>query len=420
VSSVAANVLRYGTGALNIDACRVAYDNDALDPATNPLYRKQAGYKNTNASDVGSASFSLKNGSGERNPVAAGRWPPNVALSHADGCVRVGTRRVRGAVAGTAGRHGFGTTLVAGEHKDGTQLGPMTYADADGMEEVEDWRCVEGCCAVAMLDAQSGERTSGELLTHHRRSGESAIGTFNIRDRTGEPCNFGGDTGGASRFFFVSRGEGAVFDGDLRFRYCAKADRAEREAGCEHLPAMTRGDVTGRDDDSVGQQHPRASVRRQGAIRNHHPTVKPVDLMRWLVRLITPPGGLVLDPFAGSGSTGVACSREGLRFIGVEREPEYVAVARARIEGDAPLLNRASNARPTGAAARGDLGPECATDATAPAGTGDAPQGQDGPPEQPGGPEPEIGGVELERAMERLREERARREEDRELRQKGW
>ena len=63
--------------------------------------------------------------------------------------------------------------------------------------------------------------------------------------------------------------------------------------------------------------------------------------MRWLVRLVTPPRvGLVLDPFAGSGSTGVACSRENLRFIGIDRDPEYVAIARARIEGDAPLFNR--------------------------------------------------------------------------------
>ena len=63
-----------------------------------------------------------------------------------------------------------------------------------------------------------------------------------------------------------------------------------------------------------------------------HPTVKPIALMRWLVRLITPPGGVVLDPFLGSGTTGIACALEGFDFVGIERDPEYVEVARARIE----------------------------------------------------------------------------------------
>lgn len=66
--------------------------------------------------------------------------------------------------------------------------------------------------------------------------------------------------------------------------------------------------------------------------RNIHPTVKPTDLMRWLCRLVTPPGGLVLDPFMGSGSTGKAAMLEGLRFMGIEMEPEYMAIAEGRIK----------------------------------------------------------------------------------------
>ncbi len=89
---------------------------------------------------------------------------------------------------------------------------------------------------------------------------------------------------------------------------CPKASRSEREAGCDHLPADPR---TGR--------------------RNRHVSVKPVRLMRWLCRLVTPPGGLVLDPFAGSGTTGVAALVEGFRFLGCERDPEHLAVARARV-----------------------------------------------------------------------------------------
>lgn len=90
------------------------------------------------------------------------------------------------------------------------------------------------------------------------------------------------DGGGASRFFPV-------------FRYQAKASKLDR-----------------------GQD-------------NTHPTVKPIDLMRWLVRLVTPKGGLVLDPFTGSGSTGVAALSEGLHFKGIELSPEYAKIARARI-----------------------------------------------------------------------------------------
>ena len=66
--------------------------------------------------------------------------------------------------------------------------------------------------------------------------------------------------------------------------------------------------------------------------RNHHPTVKPTDLMRYLCRLVTPPGGTILDPFMGSGSTGRGAALEGFHFIGIEREPDYLAIAKARIK----------------------------------------------------------------------------------------
>jgi site-specific DNA-methyltransferase (adenine-specific) len=83
--------------------------------------------------------------------------------------------------------------------------------------------------------------------------------------------------------------------------------------------------------DSGGE---RSAVRNTPS-RNHHPTVKPTDLMRYLCRLVTPPGGIVLDPFTGSGSTGKAAILEGFRFIGIEREAEYIEIARARIQREA-------------------------------------------------------------------------------------
>jgi site-specific DNA-methyltransferase (adenine-specific) len=103
-----------------------------------------------------------------------------------------------------------------------------------------------------------------------------------------------------------------------RLFFCAKAIRAEREAGCEQLPARQVQLYTG-------------SGRPARVRRNTHLTVKPVELMRWLVRLVTPPGGTVLDPFTGSGSTGIAAVLEGRVFLGIEREARYVDVACARL-----------------------------------------------------------------------------------------
>jgi DNA modification methylase len=111
--------------------------------------------------------------------------------------------------------------------------------------------------------------------------------------------SFAGDTGSASRFF-----------------YCAKASPSERNAGVAGV---------------AGVGALRDKGRASSPKRNHHPTVKPIALMRYLVRLITPPGGIVLDPFMGSGTTGIAAQLEGFGFIGIERESEYVEIARARI-----------------------------------------------------------------------------------------
>jgi DNA modification methylase len=101
-----------------------------------------------------------------------------------------------------------------------------------------------------------------------------------------------------------------------RLFFCAKATKREREAGCGQLP-LRREDIFSR---------PAPRLRR-----NIHPTVKPLELMRWLARLVVPAGGLVLDPFAGSGSTGVGAVMEGRTFLGLEREGDYVDIACARL-----------------------------------------------------------------------------------------
>jgi hypothetical protein len=107
--------------------------------------------------------------------------------------------------------------------------------------------------------------------------------------------------------------------GPSRFFYVAKPSRKEKERGLDHLDPSTGGEATGRTDGSAGVANPRAGAGRTGGARNVHPTVKSVELMRWLVRLVTPPGGVVLDPFAGSGTTALAAIAEGLSFVGVEQ-----------------------------------------------------------------------------------------------------
>ena len=127
-----------------------------------------------------------------------------------------------------------------------------------------------------MLDEQSGERTSGKPGT--MRLGENRSAAYHQESRPpGTPMTGFGDTGGASRFF-----------------YTAKADRDDRDG-------------------------------------SKHPTVKPVDLCKWLVRLVTPPGGTVLDPFMGSGPIVYAARELGFRAIGIDRGREYCADAVKRL-----------------------------------------------------------------------------------------
>jgi DNA modification methylase len=187
--------------------------------------------------------------------------------------------------------------------------------------------------AAGLLDEQTGELSSHGGGT---RSGMTDLGWgFGDMDKR-IPA---GDTGGASRFFYVakaSRGERNAglegFEekrrstsygnmGKRRCRVCGTKAAAPGAGGrwpnCEH------NDWEWAEQDEVGI--------KGGNAQNVHPTVKPIELMRWLVRLVTPPGGTVLDPFTGSGTTGCAAALEGFDFIGIEREDEYAAIAEARI-----------------------------------------------------------------------------------------
>lgn len=242
--TVAQNVLEHGAGALNIDGCRIATEEQwAGDPRP---------YEGANGFGPGDEDGWDGNWTKRSESHSAGRWPANVVL------------------------------------------------DED---------------AAAMLDEQSGELHSQDPVTRQSRSEISGVTEMGT-ERSIEYA----DRGGASRFF-----------------YCAKAASGERNRGLvgfeKKMPHDNAGHVhaDGRAWDVPGSH--------STARANHHPTVKPIELMRWLVRLVTPPAGIVLDPFAGSGTTGIAALREDFSFIGIEREPEYVQIARERIRQDAPLIN---------------------------------------------------------------------------------
>ena len=121
-----------------------------------------------------------------------------------------------------------------------------------------------------------------------------------------------------------------------RFMYCAKASKRDRDEGLEGFEVKAAKSYEG--GRIVSADHPETAMGGESVRANIHPTVKPTELMRYLCRLVTLPGGVVLDPFMGSGSTGKAAMREGLRFIGCEMSPEYLKIARARIESAMKVL----------------------------------------------------------------------------------
>ena len=222
--TVAANVLAHGTGALNIDGCRVVGEDIAINRLESwsgfgqeirPNYEQEINNK--------------------------GRWPAN--LIH------------------------------------------------DGSDEV-----------VGLFPETAPSRQGKPRGT--AKKGLFANSEFN---KVGTEHN---DSGSAARFF-----------------YCAKASRADRDEGCDGIDERKRD--AGRKEGNPGGDNPRN--RGVHERRNHHPTVKPTALMRYLCKLVTRLGGTVLDPFCGSGSTGKAAILEGFRFIGIEKEFEYCEIANARI-----------------------------------------------------------------------------------------
>ncbi len=281
-SSIAENVLQYGTGAINVDACRI----------DNPGAHGSDGRTVMDGWDAHGSSHLASLGAQRtpRNPQ--GRFPSHLLLSHTVFCIQVGTKRVQGHTPGNVEGSAKSAHPVYGEYQH--HGSGIHYTNEDGMETVAAWQCVDSC-PVKILDAQSGTRSLGHFPRSASNGGIWSNGKNPVLSN--QSNNGYEDSGGASRYF----AQFPALDDVPPYIYAGKASRKDRTA--------------------------------DNTVHNIHPTVKSaLGLMSYLVRLITPPNGIVLDCFAGSGSTLVAAIHEGLHFIGIEREAEYVAIAQKRIE----------------------------------------------------------------------------------------
>jgi len=166
------------------------------------------------------------------------------------------------------------------------------------------------------------ETKSGTAIRHN--SGGNTFGGENPKPLLDDMGY--GDSGSAARFF-----------------YCAKASKQDRDEGCESMPAVKSGMSNGAQLHGEGYDKGQdIGLNRVIQRRNHHPTVKPTALMRYLVKLVSRPGHTILDPFSGSGSTGKAAILEARQFLGIELQPEYVQIATARLSHAVKLHQESS------------------------------------------------------------------------------
>lgn len=255
--TVEANWRKHGTGALNIDACRIEAEPMPPNTGRGAMLRRTPDEQREPRPPA--------------QPHDLGRWPANVI------------------------HDGSGEVLDA-------------FPDAPG--------------ALAPVTGNEPSASTSAVYGKFKRAAS---------DRTGEASATSDNAGAVG--FKMKPGMRRDATSAARFFYCAKADRADRNEGLQGMPESMLRAANGAEN-SVGSN--RGSLSKPRA--NNHPTVKPTDLMRYLCRMVTPPGGVVLDPFMGSGSTLKAAELEGFSAIGIELSPEYIAIAQRRIAGDAPLF----------------------------------------------------------------------------------
>jgi DNA modification methylase len=251
-------------------------------------------------------------------PIVVARAPlagtvAETALEWGTGALSIDPCRIPVADVGAYAHNSSGDRGFDGTREEARATGIRVGGGSASSEGRWPANLIVGEISAAILDAQSGRRRAGGSLNGSEPSAKTAdiYGAFAGRRQ----FDGYGDSGGASRFF-----------------YCPKVSRAERDAGLEGFAERELSWSAGESSPGTFQ-----SPGTERAVRNYHPTVKPIELMRWLIRLVTRPGAVVLDPFAGSGTTACAAALEGRDFIGIEREPreadgpDYFAIAAARV-----------------------------------------------------------------------------------------
>lgn len=253
------------------------------------------------------------------------------ALKPAHEPICVARKPLSGTVAENVLTHGTGALNIDGcRVKDGTETGAVKpeYKANNGNEVYgtgmgrDDWENTKG-----RWPANFVHDGSDEVIAIFPQTAASKASMRGV----GLTANDGKVYGKGDPTFNTMRGVNDEGGSAARFFYCAKTSKADRNEGVS-LTVTSAADMVERDADSAGMNSPRAGAGRTSGARNDHPTVKPTELMRWLVRLVTPPGGTVLDPFTGSGSTGKACAIEGFEFIGFEMDGHYCEIAEQRIK----------------------------------------------------------------------------------------
>jgi len=290
--NIAQNVLKWGTGGLNIDGCRISYrSNRDLEGAK--VGFKYVGWKHSGnrKEEMTTLEYNLAN--------QQGRFPANVILE----CCCEDNELIEGKALGNQGH--WSKNKVTGYGNFGG--GKYEY---QGVDKKDDMRCLihtNPNCVCKMLDEQSG------VLTSH--GGGSCIfgGIFGnkkpITDKSAME-RFKNDRGGASRFFYQAKASQ-----DERWFYCKICKRA--------YPMKERDNHIHNAPDNAKYQY-----------LEFHPTQKPLQLIRYLIRLVTPPNGTLIDPFMGTGTTIVAAEKEGFNSIGIDNKFEYCEIAIKRIKSE--------------------------------------------------------------------------------------
>ena len=276
--SIVDNVLKHGTGAINIDECRVE-GNDAKYPDTNPDF-KDIGKQSKEAIGIDKLSFGQTENAKRKKVV---RKPRNESGVWTDG--------------------------NSGMKAEGTQ-----YADADPKGRFPANVMHDGSDVVQDIFPNTKSSPVGFKGVGWKHSGNTKDEMTDLQYQ-----NSFNDEGSAARYF-----------------YCPKVSKSERNKGLDNFKIEKTKGGGGTSNNTWYEDDVNAASGKFGSekapSKNIHPTVKPQQLMQYLCRMVTPKGGIVLDMFMGSGSTGMAAKDEGFDFIGIEKEKEYFKIAEARIE----------------------------------------------------------------------------------------